>query len=88
MCATAIATATPIIKAQDPDARILGATVAEPNCSGTTLSPCTGAGLYKGLFVVFGMSDGSRQIVSLICEDSGPTSQVPDCRPYPLTNQG
>jgi hypothetical protein len=87
-CPTAIATATPIVTAQHADAGILRATVAEPNCSGTTLSPCTGAGLYKGLYVVFDLSDGSRRIVSLICEDSGPTSQGPDCRLYPLTNQG
>ena len=60
---------------------------------------CTGAGLYAGFFVVFDLSRWRAKAVSLICErirtvgigiivDDVGDPQGPDCRPYPLTNQG
>jgi len=73
--------------------------MAEPSCSGTVYVGCTGAGLYAGFFVVFDLVGGVRKAVSLICErirtvgigiivDDVGDPQGPDCRPYPLTNQG
>lgn len=90
-CDSAVQAATPVLAAQRPGAVVVRAAVAPPSCSPTTYTICTTAGLYKGVFVVFDLSDGSRQAIGLICEgtvtEGSEVVRAPDCRPYALTNQ-
>jgi hypothetical protein len=89
-CDAAIATATLALEAQSPGAVVVRAAIAPPSCASTTYVICTTAGLYKGVFVIFDLGDGSRQAVGLVCEGTvtqgSQVSSAPNCRPYELSN--
>jgi len=90
-CGAAIATATLALEAQRPTAQVVHAAIAPPSCDATSYVICTTAGLYKGVFVVFDLRDGSRQVVGLMCEGTvtqgSQVSTASKCRPDDLANQ-
>jgi hypothetical protein len=91
-CAAAIASATPVLKAQRPDAKVVRAAIAPQSCDATTYVICTNGGMSTAtVFVVFDLADGTRHAVGLLCQgaitDGSLVVTIPNCRPDNITNQ-
>ena len=91
-CDAAIQTATQVLEAQRPDARVVRAAIAPQSCDATTYVICTNGGMNTAtLFAVFDLADGTRQAVGLLCQgaitDGSLVVTVPNCRPDNITNQ-